>query len=51
MGREHELAALVDAHARAQPDGGLAVIEGEAGIGRRAWRMSSRGGHGTRGRW
>ena len=34
MGREHELAALTDAHARAQPDGGLAVIEGEAGIGK-----------------
>ena len=25
---------LVDAHARAEPDGGLAVIEGEAGIGK-----------------
>ena len=34
VGREHELAALVDAHAGAQPDGGLAVIEGEAGIGK-----------------
>ena len=34
VGRADELAALVDAHARAQPDGGLAVIEGEAGIGK-----------------
>src|SRR5215208_238812 len=34
VGREGELAALMEAHARAQPDGGLAVIEGEAGIGK-----------------
>jgi DNA-binding SARP family transcriptional activator len=34
VGRAAELAALVDAHARAQPDGGLALIEGEAGIGK-----------------
>jgi len=34
VGREDELAALMDAHVRAQPDGGLAVIEGEAGIGK-----------------
>src|SRR5215216_5623261 len=34
VGREAELAALLDAHASAQPDGGLAVIEGEAGIGK-----------------
>ena len=34
VGRAEELAALVDAHARAEPDGGLAVIEGEAGIGK-----------------
>jgi DNA-binding SARP family transcriptional activator/predicted ATPase len=34
VGRAHELAALIDAHARARPDGGLAVIEGEAGIGK-----------------
>jgi tetratricopeptide (TPR) repeat protein len=34
VGRAGELAALIDAHARAQPDGGLAVIEGEAGIGK-----------------
>jgi DNA-binding SARP family transcriptional activator len=34
VGRAEELAVLVDAHARAQPDGGLAVIEGEAGIGK-----------------
>jgi DNA-binding SARP family transcriptional activator len=34
VGREDELAALIDAHARADPDGGLAVIEGEAGIGK-----------------
>ena len=34
VGRAEELAVLVDAHARAQPDGRLAVIEGEAGIGK-----------------
>lgn len=34
VGRADELAVLVEAHARAQPDGGLAVIEGEAGIGK-----------------
>jgi DNA-binding SARP family transcriptional activator len=34
VGRAEELAVLVDAHAHAQPDGGLAVIEGEAGIGK-----------------
>ena len=34
VGRAEELALLLDAHARAQPDGGLAVIEGEAGIGK-----------------
>jgi DNA-binding SARP family transcriptional activator len=34
VGRRDELAALIDAHARAQPDGRLAVIEGEAGIGK-----------------
>src|SRR4030095_4433033 len=34
VGGAEELAVLVDAHARAQPDGGLAVIEGEAGIGK-----------------
>jgi len=34
VGRAEELAVLVDALARAQPDGGLAVIEGEAGIGK-----------------
>ena len=34
VGRAGELAALIDAHVRAQPDGGLAVIEGEAGIGK-----------------
>jgi DNA-binding SARP family transcriptional activator/predicted ATPase len=34
VGRAEELAVLVDAHAGAQPDGGLAVIEGEAGIGK-----------------
>ena len=33
-GRAGELAGFVDAHARAQPDGALAVIEGEAGIGK-----------------
>jgi DNA-binding SARP family transcriptional activator len=34
VGRSDELAALLDAHAAARPDGGLAVIEGEAGIGK-----------------
>jgi DNA-binding SARP family transcriptional activator/predicted ATPase len=34
VGRADQLAALSDAHARARPDGGLAVIEGEAGIGK-----------------
>jgi len=34
LGRAAELADLVDAHARAEPDGALAVIEGEAGIGK-----------------
>ena len=34
VGRSDELAALAGAHARARPDGGLAVIEGEAGIGK-----------------
>ena len=34
VGRDEALAALVEAHAGAQPDGGLAVIEGEAGIGK-----------------
>lgn len=34
VGRADELAVLVEAHARAQPDGGLAVVEGEAGIGK-----------------
>jgi DNA-binding SARP family transcriptional activator len=34
VGRAEDLERLVDAHARAQPDGGLAVIEGEAGIGK-----------------
>ncbi len=34
VGREEELAALIEAHAAARPDGGLAVIEGEAGIGK-----------------
>ena len=34
VGRAQEVAALVDAHAAAKPDGGLAVIEGEAGIGK-----------------
>jgi DNA-binding SARP family transcriptional activator len=34
IGRAEALATLVDAHAAAQPDGGLAVIEGEAGIGK-----------------
>ena len=34
VGRDSELAALVEAHAAAAPDGRLAVIEGEAGIGK-----------------
>jgi DNA-binding SARP family transcriptional activator/predicted ATPase len=34
VGRADVLARLVDAHAHAQPDGALAVIEGEAGIGK-----------------
>ena len=34
VGRAEALAALMDAHAGARPDGGLAVIEGEAGIGK-----------------
>ena len=34
VGRAEALATLVDAHAGARPDGGLAVIEGEAGIGK-----------------
>jgi DNA-binding SARP family transcriptional activator len=34
VGRAEALAALVEAHAGAHPDGGLAVIEGEAGIGK-----------------
>ena len=34
VGREDEISALLAAHAAAQPDGGLAVIEGEAGIGK-----------------
>jgi DNA-binding SARP family transcriptional activator/predicted ATPase len=34
VGREDELTALLAAHAAARPDGGLAVIEGEAGIGK-----------------
>ena len=34
VGRRDELAALLRAHALAEPDGGLAVIEGEAGIGK-----------------
>lgn len=34
VGREREVAALVAAHAAAAPDGHLAVIEGEAGIGK-----------------
>jgi DNA-binding SARP family transcriptional activator len=33
-GRAEALAKLTDAHAAARPDGGLAVIEGEAGIGK-----------------
>ena len=34
VGRAEALAALVEAHAGARPDGALAVIEGEAGIGK-----------------
>jgi DNA-binding SARP family transcriptional activator len=34
VGRADDLAALLDAHAAARPDGRLAVIEGEAGIGK-----------------
>ena len=34
MGRDAEVQALVDAHAAATPDGAVAVIEGEAGIGK-----------------
>jgi DNA-binding SARP family transcriptional activator len=34
VGRANQLAALLDAHATAQPDGRLAVVEGEAGIGK-----------------
>jgi DNA-binding SARP family transcriptional activator/predicted ATPase len=34
VGRDAVLATLFDAHANARPDGGLAVIEGEAGIGK-----------------
>ncbi len=34
VGRSAELAALVAAHAAAAPDGRLAVLEGEAGIGK-----------------
>src|SRR5829696_7182712 len=34
VGRADQLAALRHAHAAARPDGGLAVIEGEAGIGK-----------------
>jgi DNA-binding SARP family transcriptional activator len=34
VGRADEVAALIDAHTRTQQDGGLAVIEGEAGIGK-----------------
>ncbi len=34
VGREDDLAALVDAHVAAWPDGRLAVIEGEAGVGK-----------------
>ena len=34
VGRAEALATLMDAHAGARPDGGLAVIEGEAGIGK-----------------
>jgi DNA-binding SARP family transcriptional activator len=34
VGRSDQLAALVEAHGAASPDGRLAVIEGEAGIGK-----------------
>src|SRR5206468_2042373 len=34
VGRADALTTLVEAHAAACPDGGLAVIEGEAGIGK-----------------
>ena len=34
VGRAESLATLTDAHVGARPDGGLAVIEGEAGIGK-----------------
>ena len=34
VGRDAEVQALVDAHAAATPDGGVAVVEGEAGIGK-----------------
>ncbi|HEV2776287.1 MAG TPA: AAA family ATPase [Solirubrobacteraceae bacterium] len=34
VGRDRERAALLDAHAASAPDGRLAVIEGEAGIGK-----------------
>jgi DNA-binding SARP family transcriptional activator len=34
VGRDRELATLVDAHGAVAPDGRLAVIEGEAGIGK-----------------
>jgi predicted ATPase len=34
VGRDHEVQALVDAYAAATPDGAVAVIEGEAGIGK-----------------
>jgi len=34
VGRERELAALAGAHAASRPEGRLAVIEGEAGIGK-----------------
>ncbi|MDQ6778418.1 MAG: AAA family ATPase, partial [Actinomycetota bacterium] len=34
LGRERDLAALAAAHTAARPDGRLAVIEGEAGIGK-----------------
>jgi DNA-binding SARP family transcriptional activator/predicted ATPase len=34
VGRADELGVLLDAHLAADPDGGLALIEGEAGIGK-----------------
>jgi DNA-binding SARP family transcriptional activator len=34
VGRADELAALLDSHAAATPDGRLALVEGEAGIGK-----------------